>query len=60
MIPALAFLTFVGLAIGITARLIWLDTRRRARRPEVTELGFDEDAGDLRLAEVEREMGATR
>lgn len=44
MIAALIFLLVVAMMIATAARLIWLDARRRAVRPEATELGIDEQA----------------
>ena len=44
MTAALIFLLVVALMIAAAASLIWLDARRRAVRPEATELGLDEQA----------------
>lgn len=44
MTAALIFLLAVALMIAAAARLIWLDARRRAVRPEASEVGIDEEA----------------
>lgn len=44
MVPALLFILAIMLALGITARVIWLDARRTAPKPEPTELGLDAEA----------------